>query len=288
MTHVIWCQMTKNDDYKLLDSGDGEKLERFGKYVLARPCAQAVWKKNLAKDIWQKADATFTRIDDKRWSTKGSLPKSWQMQTEGITFKIAPTEFGHLGIFAEQKPFWKKISDKIKEQKAPVSALNLFAYSGGATMACAKAGAKVCHLDASKGMVSWARENAALNTLESAPIRWIVEDVQKFIEREIKRESHYDVIILDPPSFGRGAKGELFKIEAHIIPLLQSLKKLLTKEPLCLLFSCHTPGFTPIVLEQLLKQTFGSFKGSITSGEMLLESTFSIQSGAYAYIDFKP
>jgi len=278
--------MKNTDDYSLIDSGDGEKLERFGNFVLARPCAQAVWNKSAGSDVWQKADATFTRVDDKRWDMKGSLPDSWHITTSGVTFKIAPTEFGHLGIFAEQRPLWQKLRDAITKQPGPIQVLNLFAYSGGATLACAQAGARVCHLDASKGMVSWARENAALNGLENAPIRWIVEDVQKFLERELRRGSFYDLIILDPPTFGRGSKGEIFKIEKHIVPLLQKCSALLSKEPLGLLFSCHTPGFTPTVLTQLLAQTC-EHTGTISSGEMLLEATFSIPSGTYAYIDFK-
>src|ERR1700733_8738320 len=265
--------LMNNLEYQLVDSGEGEKLERFGPYLLARPCAQAVWKKSLPQEAWEKADATFTRIDDKRWTTTGELPRSWELVTEGIRFKISPTDFGHLGIFAEQKPLWRLIRKEVeeakrKEAKHPVRALNLFAYSGGASMALALSGAEVCHLDASKGMVSWARENAALNKLEKAPIRWIVEDVKKFIEREIRRGSLYDAIVLDPPTFGRGAQGELFKIETDIIPLLTACKRVLTDKPLFILFSCHTPGFTPTVLEQLLKQVFGG--GSIDKGEMLL------------------
>lgn len=282
--------MLQNLEYQLIDSGDGAKLERFGPYTLSRPCAQAVWRKSLPDTAWEAADATFTRIDDKRWTSSGDLPRSWEMVTEEIRFKITPTDFGHLGIFAEQKSLWRSMKKRVQESKRPVRALNLFAYSGGATLALAHAGAEVCHLDASKGMVTWARENAAINHLDKAPIRWIVEDVQKFIEREIRRKSFYDVIVLDPPTFGRGAQGELFKIEEHIIPLLDACKEVLTENPLFILFSCHTPGFTPTVLEHLLKQTFG--KGSVSKGEMLLglgqdeKQDFLIPSGSYAYLDF--
>jgi 23S rRNA (cytosine1962-C5)-methyltransferase len=277
--------MKQKDDYELIDSGEGYKLERFGPYVLSRPCAQAVWKKSLPDSTWKNADASFCRIDDKRWEKTGSLPDSWEIETSGIKFKLSPTEFGHLGIFAEQKPFWEKLLSC--KQERPLRVLNLFAYSGGSTLAAAKAGCEVCHLDASKGMVAWARENAALNNLANAPIRWIVEDVQKFIDREIRRESLYDVIVLDPPTFGRGAKGEVFKIETDIIPLLTSCKKLLTKKPHLILFSCHTPGFTPTALENLLKQIFSDLPGIMKSGEMLLQGPMSIPSGTYAYIDFQ-
>lgn len=273
--------MTSKDDYELIDSGDGLKLERFGPYTLSRPCSQAVWKQSLPKKIWDEASSTFTRIDDKRWQSKGSLPDSWTISTKGIQFKLSCTDFGHLGIFAEQRPSWEWIHNTIKTANRPIKLLNLFAYSGGVTLAAALAGAEVCHLDASKGMVAWARENAALNGLSNAPIRWIVEDVQKFIDREIRRNKTYDAIVLDPPTFGRGAQGELFKIEEHINRLLDSVKALLSPNPLFILFSCHTPGFTPIVLKQLLQQRL---KGTIVADEMVLESTrsFAIPSGAYA------
>jgi len=272
--------MNKKDDYELIDSGEGQKLERFGAYTLSRPCSQAVWKKSCPHAVWEAADATFTRIDDKRWQTKGKLPDSWTITTSGITFKLSCTDFGHLGIFAEQRPFWDWIRTHIQEAKRPISLLNLFAYSGGSTLAAAQAGAEVCHLDASKGMVAWARENAALNSLQNAPIRWIVEDVQKFITREVRRGKKYDALVFDPPTFGRGAQGELFKIEEHIIPLLETLKALLSPKPLFILFSCHTPGFTPLVLKNLLLQQFG---GRVELGEMALEnSSYPIPSGSYA------
>ncbi len=270
-----------NDDYELIDSGEGLKLERFGAYTLSRPSSQAVWKKSMPQKVWEEATATFTRIDDKKWQTKGKIPDSWNIKTSGITFKLSCTDFGHLGIFAEQRPYWRWIRETIQEAKRPISLLNLFAYSGGSTLAAAQAGADVCHLDASKGMVAWARENAALNGLEKAPIRWIVEDVQKFITREVRRGKKYDALVLDPPTFGRGAQGELFKIEQHIIPILETLKQLLSDKPLFILFSCHTPGFTPVALQNLLLQLFG---GKVESGEMQLigNSCFPIPSGAYA------
>lgn len=270
-----------NDDYELIDSGDGLKLERFGAHVLSRPCSQAVWKKSLPQEVWNNATATFTRIDDKKWQSKGTLPDTWTIKSQDIAFKLSCTDFGHLGIFPEVRPFWSWIRKSIQEAKRPIRLLNLFAYSGGVTLAAAQAGAEVCHLDASKGMCAWARENAALNGLQDAPIRWIVEDVQKFIDRETRRGKTYDAIVLDPPTFGRGAQGELFKIETHIIRLLESLKGILSPQPLFVLFSCHTPGFTPTVLSHLLSQ---NFNGTIESGEMLLEGPrcLSIPSGSYA------
>ncbi len=260
-------------DYQLLDSGDGHKLERFGDYTLIRPCAQAVWRPSIK----QAADAIFTR--EEKWAYHKKLPKSWNILHGGVEFKIQPTDFGHLGLFPEHADLWEWMRTKIKKDSR---VLNLFAYSGGVTLAAAQEGAEVCHLDASKGMVDWARENAALNQLEKAPIRWIVDDAIKFLNREKKRQSFYDGIILDPPTFGRGSKGEVFKIERDIIPLLELCSELLSKKPLFVIFSCHTPGFTPLGMRHLLGQTMP--KGEIEAGEMALHSsgTISIPSGSFA------
>lgn len=270
------------ENYELLDSGLGRKLERFGPYIISRPSAQAVWQPFLSEEFWNKADAQFTREPDNRWIRKKNLKDVWQVEIANILFKISPTDFGHLGIFPEQKPFWEWIQTFIQK---PIRVLNLFAYSGGSTLAAAKAGAQVCHLDASKGMVTWARENAALNKLENAPIRWIIDDVNKFIGREIRRGSRYEGIILDPPSFGRGSRGEVFKIEEEIIPLLKNCRELLSDQPQFVLFSCHTPGFTPIVMEHLLKQTMQGLTGDLDSGEMTLtgkNGILPLPSGTYA------
>lgn len=274
--------------YTLLDSGDGQKLERFGPYVLVRPCAQAVWKPALSSSKWAEADALFSREGENKWIFRRSIPSSWTLSLGHIKFKIAPTDFGHLGIFPEQKRAWMWIQEILKAHN-PVDCkprvLNLFAYSGGATLAAAQSGAAVCHLDASKGMVSWARENATLNQLEGAPIRWIIEDVKKFLLRELKRESRYEGIILDPPSFGRGTKGEIFKIEEEIVPLLKSCRDLLSEKPLFMLFSCHTNGFSPLVMKHLMEQLMSGYKGNIKAGEMILEgseSIFSVPSGTFA------
>ena len=196
--------------YALIDSGHESKLERFGEYVIARPSAQAMWEPTLASSVWNQADASFSRDGGNAWSTRKQIPENWVVEIEGIKFKIAPTDFGHLGVFPEHSMLWSGMTKLISQQKKTPQVLNLFAYSGGATLAAAKAGASVCHLDASKGMVSWARENAALNNLEKAPIRWIVDDVIKFLKRELKRGTRYDGIILDPPSFGRGNNVELY------------------------------------------------------------------------------
>jgi len=273
------------DTYQLIDSGLGRKLEQFGPYLISRPSAQAVWAPQLPENEWHKADAQFTREPDNQWIKKKNLPEVWTTEAANITFKISPTDFGHLGIFAEQREFWEWIQTIIKESgRKEIRVLNLFAYSGGSTLAAAKAGASVTHLDASKGMVAWARENAGLNHLDKAPIRWIVDDVSKFLARELRRENHYDAIILDPPTFGRGSQGELFKIEEHLPGILKQCRQLLTPKPLFILFSCHTPGFSPIVMRHLLSQMMNGHKGTIDEGEMVLKGkqALPLPSGTYA------
>ena len=261
------------EDYELLDSGDGRKLERFGKYVLARPCSQAMWRPSKSAAEWERADASFDREDGNRWHGRSNLPKEWQIETAGIRFKLGGTDFGHLGIFPEQRSQWKWIREqakaKVEGEQRKISVLNLFAYSGGSTMAAALGGAEVCHLDASKGMVEWARENARLNGLADHPIRWIVDDAHKFMKREIRRGHKYDAIILDPPTFGRGAGGELYKIERDLKDTLGLVKDLLSGNPSFVLFSSHTPGLSPIVAENILGQLFPTAR--LESGEMLLE-----------------
>ncbi|MCB1107054.1 MAG: class I SAM-dependent methyltransferase [Chlamydiia bacterium] len=253
--------------YTFLDSGDEQKLEQFGEYTLIRPSPQALWKPSHP-ELWKKADATFKR--GKPW--KG-LPKSWEITYKTLRFKIVPTDFGHLGLFPEHGTHWHWMETKLPN---PSSILNLFAYSGGATLYLAKQGHTLCHLDAAKGMIDWARENAALNNLDKAPIRWIVDDAIKFLKREIKRGKTYDALLLDPPSFGRGSQGQVFKIERDLPLLLSLCKQVLIPKPHFILLTCHTPGLTPKVLHTLLQQTFPSLH--IDSGEMLLP----LPSGCYA------
>jgi 23S rRNA (cytosine1962-C5)-methyltransferase len=272
--------------YELLDSGNLRKLERFGEYVLSRPCSQAIWKKSLSDDVWRRSDASFLREGEKNWNIHTHLPDAWWIEIDQIKLKVSPTDFGHLGVFPEHAHIWSVVRNMLKTAKrsTPPRVLNLFAYSGALTLAAAQAGAHVCHLDSSKGMVHWAKENAKANGLEHAPIRYIVDDVLKFVRREERRASLYDAIILDPPTFGRGAQGELFKIEEHLIPLLEQCRTILSKEPLFVLLSCHTPGITALSLQQLLLQTFP--KGEIEKGELLLKSTISVPSGFYAYLKY--
>lgn len=273
--------------YELIDSGDGFKLEQFGPIRLERPCQAAFWKPTLPASTWQEVHARFSRKEGLHWEVLDYLPKSWEIDISGLKMLLKPTDFGHLGVFPEQIAQWAWIKDKISKAKraSPPSVLNLFAYSGGATLSAAQAGAAVCHVDASKGMVDWARQNATLNGLDSAPIRWIVDDVFAFLKREIKRGNRYDAIIMDPPSFGRGAKQEVFKLEKDLDLLLSLCRQLFSDNPLFFFFSCHTPGFTPVALRNLVQQTLDVPKGEIEAGEMLLEgpkANFSVPSGFFA------
>jgi len=283
--------MTKPADngYELLDSGNERKLERFGPVTLVRPSASSVWKPALTPSDWERATAWFDRDGGNSWNFRQPLPDSWNIDVDGIAFKLSITNFGHLGIFPEQRASWQWVRDIIKASQPKrhdrISVLNLFAYSGGSTIAAAMAGASVCHLDASKGMVARARENAQINGLDKAPIRWIVEDVTKFLDREHRRNSRYDAIILDPPSFGRGKSGEVYKIERDVLNTIGKCVDLLTDNPLFVLFSCHTPAFTPAVMHNLLAQPLKKFNGPVESGEMLLEGrkgVMPIPSGTFA------
>ena len=271
------------DGYELLDSGDGRKLERFGKIVLARPCSQAMWRPSLPPAEWSRADASFDREEGNRWHGRATLPESWTIETAGIRFKLGGTDFGHLGIFPEQRAQWSWIRSRVAAAAAVgrrPSVLNLFAYSGGSTMAAALGGAEVCHLDASKGMVEWARENAALNGLSQSPVRWIVDDARKFMRRELRRGRRYDAVILDPPTFGRGAAGEMYKIERDLKETLDLAAELLSERPLFVLFSSHTPGMSPVAASNVVGQLFADAK--VEAGEMLLEgSGLKCPSGVY-------
>ena len=270
--------------YELLDSGNGAKLERFGEVTLARPCAQAVWQPQRPAR-WKSADATFDREEGNRWHGRSRLPKEWAIDVDGTRFRLSGTDFGHLGIFPEQRAQWAWIRETVAAAHRPLRVLNLFAYSGGSTLAAARAGAEVCHLDASKGMVQWARANAALNGLESHPIRWIVDDAHKFLNREVRRGRRYDGIILDPPTYGRGGNGETYKIERDLTETLRLCRALLSDAPRFLLLSAHTPGHTPVVLSNVLTQALRGLGGAVSAGEMLLTGApdvFPLPSGAYA------
>lgn len=274
------------EDYALLDSGHGRKLERFGPHILDRPCAQAVWAP-ARPALWEQAVARFTRKDGLQWQGRERLPGHWQATVNGVAMKLSTTDFGHLGIFPETRTIWDWLRQhchtEMKERGQPLQFLNLFAYSGGATLAAAQGGANCCHVDASKGMVQWARENAALNQLEARPIRWIVDDVNKFLQREARRGRRYDGVLLDPPSFGRGKGGELYKIEQAMLETLERVRSVLSEQPAFVYLTSHTPGFSPIVLENLLRQLLPH--GRIEHGEMLLTGeadAYPVPSGTWA------
>jgi 23S rRNA (cytosine1962-C5)-methyltransferase len=277
-------------DYKLIDSGDFQKLEQVGPYRIVRPAAQAVWKPRLDSEQWKSADATFHRFSggDGKWTIRNpSLPKKWNIEQGPVKLVISLTDFGHLGIFPEQDANWEILHNLIVKQKkdSEFNVLNLFAYTGGSTLACAAAGAKVVHLDASKTSVAWARDNAQASGLGDKPIRWIVDDVQKFVEREVRRGSKYRGIILDPPSFGRGANNEVWQIEDHLVPLLANLKQILADDFLFILLSSHSNGYTPLALQNLLLGIVNNQEGTFEVGEMIVREQDSgrvLPSGASA------
>jgi len=264
----------KQKEYELLDSGNGEKLERYGKYILRRPDPEALWEKTKDLDFWDKAEFKFVRNGNKtKWITKDNTPKSWNISYGGFDFSIRPTSFKHTGLFPEQLPNWQWIEKIIKKENRKINVLNLFAYTGGATLACAKAGAEVCHVDGSKTAVEWARENAKLSGLENAPIRWIVEDVLVFLKREIKRGRRYDAIIMDPPSFGHGPKDELWKIEESFLLLMTLCKEILSDDPLFIIINGYTAGYSPIAYENNLKDMMKNYDGEIEIGELVIEQS---------------
>ncbi len=255
-------------DYEVIDSSEGEKLERWGKYILLRPDPQVIWQTQKKDPRWRKLNGHYYR------SKKGGgewkffdLPKEWKIQYKDLTFHLQPFSFKHTGLFPEQAVNWDWCSKKIKEAKRPIRVLNLFAYTGGATVAAAKAGAIVTHVDASKGMVTWAKENAELSGLKDAPIRWIVDDCVKFVEREIRRGKEYDAIIMDPPSYGRGPKGEIWKIEEKIYPFIQLCTKVMSKDPLFFLINSYTTGLQPAVLNYMLSTEIQKKMGGIVTAD---------------------
>ena len=242
----------KWNDYKVIDTSDGEKLERWGKYTLVRPDPQVIWKSDRKNPLWRRADAGYkrSRTGGGAWS-ENTLPESWNISYGELKFKIKPMGFKHTGLFPEQATNWDWFSELIQEAKRPIKVLNLFAYTGGATVAAAKAGASVCHVDASKGMVAAAKENAALSGLSDAPIRYIVDDCRKFVEREIRRGNKYDGIIMDPPSYGRGPTGEVWKIEESIDEFVALTANVLSDDPLFFLLNSYTTGLSASTMKYI-------------------------------------
>ena len=240
-------------DYEVIDTSSGEKLERWGNYTLVRPDPQVIWNTPKTDRRWRTYDGRYARSNTGggQWSEK-RLPERWQVNYGPLTFNVKPMNFKHTGIFPEQAVNWDFSMEQIKKAGRPISVLNLFAYTGGATLAAAAAGAQVCHVDAAKGMVAWARENAKSSGLENAPIRWIIDDCAKFVEREIKRGRRYDAIIMDPPSYGRGPSGEIWKLEKDLYPFLQLVTGVLSDDPLFVIINSYTTGLAPSVLGYML------------------------------------
>ncbi len=264
-------------DYEVIDTSRGEKLERWGNYLLVRPDPQVIWDTDRKHSGWQRPNAHYHR------SSKGGgeweffdLPQQWSIKYKTLTFNLKPFSFKHTGLFPEQAANWDWFSTLIREAGRPVKVLNLFAYTGGATLAAASAGAHVTHVDASKGMVTWAKENANSSGLADAPIRWLVDDCVKFVEREIRRGNKYDAIIMDPPSYGRGPKGEIWKIEESIFPFLMLCRELLNDSPLFLLVNSYTTGLQPAVLSYMINTAIATvFDGQVEAGEIGLPVTGS-------------
>ena len=277
-------------DYEVIDTSCGEKLERWKNYILLRPDPQVIWNTKKENKAWKKLNAHYHR------SAKGGgeweffdLPEEWQINytlpiDKTLTFHLKPFSFKHTGLFPEQAANWDWFSDLIQKEvnrpdrNEPVKVLNLFAYTGGATISAAAAGAHVTHVDASKGMVNWAKENAVSSGLSDAPIRWLVDDCKKFVEREIRRGNHYDAIIMDPPSYGRGPKGEIWKIEEAIFPLIELCAQLLTDDPLFFLVNSYTTGLQPAVLHYMISTALKKYGGVVEADEIGLPVT---QSGLY-------
>ena len=263
-------------DYELLDTSAGERLERWGNVILIRPDPQIIWDTPKKHPLWKQANARYHRSNTGggQWQNYRPVPPMWKIGYKGLTFQLKTMGFKHTGIFPEQAVNWDFAMKKIQEAGRPIKVLNLFGYTGAATLACMKAGAHVTHVDASKGMVGWAKENAHSSGLADKPIRWIVDDCMKFVEREIRRGNHYDAIIMDPPSYGRGPKGEIWKIEDAIHPLVKLCANLLSEKPLFFLINSYTTGFAPAVLSYLLGvEVVSRFGGSVQSQEVGLPVT---------------
>ena len=258
-------------NYKIIDMANGQKLEKWGNITLSRPDPQIIWKEKTFPEQWKKADAIYNRskTGGGEWKYNKKLPENWQIRYKDLTFNIKPMGFKHTGLFPEQAVNWDWMIEKIKSEKREIKVLNLFAYTGGATVACLYAGASVCHVDSSKGMVQWAKENVQSSNLADKKIRYIVDDVNKFVAREIRRGNKYDAIIMDPPSYGRGTNGEVWQFENNIYDLVKLCEEVLSDDPLFFLINSYTTGISNTVLADILNLTIqNKHKGKITSGEI--------------------
>ncbi len=264
-------------DYELIDCSDGERLERWGDIILIRPDPQVIWKTPKQHPLWRKADARYHRSNKGggQWEVYRNFPEEWSISYKDLTFKIKPMGFKHTGLFPEQAVNWDYLRDVIKSSgRDDVKVLNLFAYTGGATVAALKAGASVCHVDASKGMVAYAKDNARLSGVEDRPVRWLVDDCLKFVQREIRRGNKYDLIIMDPPSYGRGPGGEVWKLEEKIYEFVSTCEQVLSDDPLMVLINSYTTGLSPSVMQYILGSVIvPGHGGSVTCDEIGLPTT---------------
>ena len=257
-------------DYEVLDASGGEKLERWGDYILIRPDPQVIWNTKRKLPEWKRANGTYHRSDKGggSWTFDG-LPEVWSVSYGDLTFRLKPMGFKHTGLFPEQAVNWDAMRALIRGAGRPIRVLNLFAYTGAASVACAKEGASVVHVDSSKGMVTWAKENAAASGLKDAPVRYLVDDCIKFVEREIRRGNTYDGIVMDPPSYGRGPSGEIWKLEDSLYPFLTRVAKLLSATPLFVFVNSYTTGLQPLTIANLMSLAFGDEKkGTVQAGEI--------------------
>ncbi len=254
-------------DYELIDADSGEKLERWGDIILIRPDPQVLWSGKRQNPLWNKAHAVYHRSSSGGgyWETLKKVPDVWQISYRDLTFNLKPMGFKHTGLFPEQAVNWSLAADAIKNAGRPLKVLNLFAYTGGATVACLKAGASVTHVDASKGMVSWAKENAVASGVADAQVRWLVDDCLKFVRREIRRGNKYDAVIMDPPSYGRGPTGEIWKLEQNIKELLETVGEVLSDDPLFFILNSYTGGFSATILNFLVKEYIRKGRGGEVS-----------------------
>lgn len=265
-------------DYEVIDTGDGEKLERWGDIILRRPDPQIIWPAGADKKLWNDVHGHYHRSSSGggEWEMKKSIPDRWTISYGDLKFYLRPTNFKHTGLFPEQAANWSWMMDKIKNANRPIKVLNLFAYTGGATVAAASAGASVVHVDAAKGMVQWAKENLTLSGIGDSPVRFITDDVFKFVQREQRRGNKYDAIIMDPPSYGRGPGGEMWKLEQSLYPFVESCLSILSDQPLFFLINSYTTGLSPSVLSNILSMTVKKkYGGTISAGELGLPITKS-------------
>lgn len=259
-------------DYELIDSGNGKKLERYGGIVMDRPDPQALWQPLKDRTVWNRANAVFMREGKStKWHTDKTVPTSWNINFDNLVFEIRPTSFKHTGIFPEHRENWKWMRSLIKKSKRPIKVLNLFGYTGGASLACAQAGAEVVHIDGSKMAIGWAKKNQELSGLEEKPIRWILDDAILFLKREAKRGNKYDGIVMDPPAFGRGPKGEVWKIEEQFEELMKLSKAVLSDAPLFFLINGYASGYSPIAYQNNLADLLQKYGGATETGELAIQ-----------------